>query len=66
MDISETLTVREAALRLGCTTKYVYDLLYSSRLPGAHKKVKAWRIPRAALETRRRIGSVRSGQKLEG
>jgi len=52
MEDSESLGVREAAQRLGCTTKYVYDLLYSRRLRGAQKVGKIWSIPVKAIEAR--------------
>lgn len=45
----ETLTVRESAQRLGCTLKYIYDLLYSGRLAGI-KIGKKWRIPVEAIQ----------------
>jgi excisionase family DNA binding protein len=53
MNSSKVLSVREAAQRLGCTLKYVYDLLYSGRLP-AQKSGQQWRIPVAAVEARLR------------
>jgi excisionase family DNA binding protein len=48
---SETVTVPEAARRLGFTLKYVYDLLYSGRLK-AEKKMGRWRIPTEEIEAR--------------
>jgi excisionase family DNA binding protein len=53
MAAAETMGVRTAAQRLGCTLKYVYDLLYSGRLP-ARKIARQWRIPAAAVEARLR------------
>lgn len=48
-----TMGVRETARRLGCTLKYIYDLLYEGYLPG--KKVNGtWRIPVIAIEARLR------------
>jgi len=47
----KTLTVRAAASRLGCTLKYIYDLLYSGRLAG-RKVGRTWRIPADAVEAR--------------
>jgi excisionase family DNA binding protein len=49
-----TLGVREAALRLGFTQKYVRDLLYEGKLPGARKEGREWRIPITTLERRLR------------
>jgi excisionase family DNA binding protein len=45
------LTVPEAARRLNCTTKYIYDMCYSGRL-GAEKVAGRWRIPLAKIEAR--------------
>jgi excisionase family DNA binding protein len=53
MNSQKVLSVREAAQRLGCTLKYVYDLLYCGRLP-AQKHGQQWRIPVAAVEARLR------------
>jgi excisionase family DNA binding protein len=50
MKQASELTVQQTALRLGVTLKYVRDLLYEQKLPGAHKKSRAWRIPAAAVE----------------
>ena len=47
------LTVPEAARRLGCSLKFVYDLVYAGKL-GAEKVEGRWRIPLAAIEARRR------------
>jgi excisionase family DNA binding protein len=49
---STGVSVREAALRLGCSQKWVRDLLYEQKLPGAQKKGKQWRIPLSAVEQR--------------
>ena len=48
---TKTLSVREAAQRLGCTLKYIYDLLYSRRL-AARKAGRACRISAKAVEAR--------------
>jgi excisionase family DNA binding protein len=45
------LSVREAAKQLGCTLKYIYDLLYSGRLAG-EKVGRQWRIPVGALRAK--------------
>lgn len=49
-----TIGVREAALRLGFTQKYIRDLLYEGKLPGARKEGREWRIPASAVERRLR------------
>ena len=46
------LTVRQAALSLGHTQKYIRDLLYEDKLPGAKKVGRQWFIPAGAVETR--------------
>jgi len=48
---NKTVTVRETAQKLGFTMKYVYDLVYSGKLP-AEKVARQWRIPLSAIETR--------------
>lgn len=48
------MTVQQAALRLGVTLKYVRDLLYEGKLPGATKAGRRWSIPTAAIDTRLR------------
>lgn len=50
----ETLSPREAAQRLGTSLYFIYHELWASRIPGAVKVGKAWRIP---------IESVRSHSK---
>jgi len=52
MKQTRELTVQQAALQLGITLKYVRDLLYEGKLPGAHKQGRAWRIPASAIEAR--------------
>ena len=47
----KTVSVRDAARALKVTLKYIYDLLYSGRLP-ARKAGKQWRIPAEAVEAR--------------
>jgi excisionase family DNA binding protein len=51
MKIEATFTVPETARRLGCTTKYVYDLLYSG-LIRATKRDGRWEIPVKAVDDR--------------
>lgn len=58
--MKNTITVREAAQKLGCTLKYVYDLLYSGKLP-SHKVGRQWRISASAIETRLKNREVRNG-----
>jgi excisionase family DNA binding protein len=48
------LTVQQTALRLGVTLKYVRDLLYEQKLPGAYKKGRVWVIPASAIEKRQK------------
>ena len=45
------LSVREAAVKLGVTLRWVYDMLYSGRLK-AEQHVGRWRIPRSEIEAR--------------
>jgi excisionase family DNA binding protein len=52
------LTVRRAARELGCTLKYIYDLLYEGKLKGT-KVSREWRIPTAALEALKATRQVR-------
>jgi excisionase family DNA binding protein len=51
MKNAKILTVPEAARRLNCTIKYIYDMCYSGRL-GAKKVAGRWRIPLAEIEAR--------------
>jgi len=44
-------TVREAAIRLGCTLKYIYDLTYAGKLK-AEKIGGRWSISRSSVEAR--------------
>ena len=63
----DILTVREAARRLRCTTKYVFDLIYSGRFRGARKVQGRWAIPRASIDDHRRGQRLRkagSGKRL--
>ena len=46
-----TIGVRDTAQKLNVTTKYVYDLLYSGKLP-AQKVARQWRISAEAVEMR--------------
>jgi excisionase family DNA binding protein len=54
----KTLSVRQAAKQLGCTLKYVYDLLYSGRLAG-EKVGRQWRIRAEALRAKMRAAGGR-------
>jgi excisionase family DNA binding protein len=54
MNQANKYSVRQAAIRMRCTLKNVYDLLYAGRFAGAVKVGKTWRIPKRAVEGRRR------------
>ena len=43
------VSVREAAVLRGYTTKYIRDLLYAEKLPGAVKVGRCWRVPRCSV-----------------
>lgn len=58
---STSVTVRQAARQLGYTMKYVRDLLYEEKLPGAYMKGRVWRIPASAIEKRLREREARNG-----
>ncbi len=49
MDRRSELSIRETATRLRCTLKYVLDLVYAGKLPGARKLRNRWQIPTAAV-----------------
>lgn len=53
MEQAQTLSVKQAAQRKGCTLKYVYDLLAAGRLGGAYKHGKRWCIPVDSVLTAR-------------
>lgn len=55
------LSVREAAVRMGCTLRYIYDLLHAAKLPGAEKRGKTWRIPAAGVEARLKAREANDG-----
>lgn len=46
---TRTIGIREAALKLNVTLKYVYDLVYLGRLP-ATKIGRQWRIPLQSID----------------
>jgi excisionase family DNA binding protein len=54
MDQIGKFSVRQAALKLGCTLKFVYDLLYAGRLAGAEKVGRSWLIPQKSVQARLR------------
>jgi excisionase family DNA binding protein len=54
MQKAKELTVQQTALRLGVTLKYVRDLLYEQKLPGAYKKGRVWVIPASIVEARQK------------
>jgi excisionase family DNA binding protein len=47
----QTVSIREAAIRLGFSMKYIYDLCYLGKLP-AKKIARQWRIPVEAVQAR--------------
>jgi excisionase family DNA binding protein len=49
---TKALTVQQAAMKLGVSLKYVRDLLYEQKLPGARKRGRVWEIPATAVEDR--------------
>jgi excisionase family DNA binding protein len=51
LDHEKTIGIAEAARRLEVTLKYIYDLVYSGKLP-AQKVGRTWRIPASAIEAR--------------
>ena len=58
----ETISVREAATRLGCTLKYVYDLLYEGKLR-SEKAGRRWRISVSAVDAWQNGMEVKSNKK---
>lgn len=50
-DKRKTLGIAETARRLNVTLKYIYDLVYSGKLP-AEKAGRTWRIPASVVEAR--------------
>jgi excisionase family DNA binding protein len=51
MTTPETLSVIEAARKMGVTLKYIYDLVQAGKLT-ATKQHKKWRISAKALDER--------------
>jgi excisionase family DNA binding protein len=58
--MKQMLTVREAAGKLGCTLKYVYDLVYAGKLP-SKKAGRQWRIPSLAVENWLKAREAKNG-----
>lgn len=58
---TKTLSVRQAALRMGNTRKYISDLLYEEKLPGAQKQNGRWQIPLTVIEQRLKEREKRNG-----
>lgn len=58
--MKQTLSVRETAEKLGCTLKYIYDLLYAQKLP-SQKVGRQWRISASAVESWLRNREGRNG-----
>ena len=52
MKRAKQLTVQQTAQRLGVTLKYVRDLLYEGKFPGAKKAGRIWVIPATAVDER--------------
>ena len=59
----EEFTVQQTAQHLGVTMKYVRDLLYEGKLPGAHKAGRVWRIPASAIQEWRQSRATTSVQR---
>jgi excisionase family DNA binding protein len=51
IDEQKTIGIAEAARRMKVSLKYVYDLVYSGKLP-AQKTGRTWRIPASAIDSR--------------
>jgi excisionase family DNA binding protein len=51
LETQRTIGIAEAARKLNVTLKYVYDLVYSGKLP-AEKAGRNWRIPASAIDAR--------------
>ena len=49
---TQMIGAREAVRELGCSRRYLYDLLAENKLPGAVKHGKEWQIPLASLKAR--------------
>ena len=49
--MDEAVSIRDAARRLGVSIRFVYDLVWSGKLP-AQKVDKMWRIPASAIDAR--------------
>ncbi len=60
MAATKTIGVRTAAQRMGCTLKYIYDLLYSGGLRG-RKVGRRWRISAEAVEARLKTRKANDG-----
>jgi excisionase family DNA binding protein len=58
--MKQTMSIREAAQRLGCTLKYVYDLVYAGRLD-AEKGGRCWQISVSAVESWRKNREAKNG-----
>ena len=52
MPVTKTLSVRQAALKLRCSQKWVRDLLYEGKLTGSKMGGRVWLIPVDAIEGR--------------
>jgi excisionase family DNA binding protein len=52
MTLAKTMSVRQAALTLQCSQKWVRDLLYEGKLAGSRKCGRVWLISADAIEGR--------------
>jgi len=52
MKVTNVLTTREAALKLGISLRRLMGLLAEGKLPGSYKVGLIWQIPRSAIESR--------------
>ena len=61
MELNKTLSVKETAQRMGCSLKWIFDLLHAAKLKGAEKVHGKWRIPYEVVEERLRERGARNG-----
>ncbi|HEY2117718.1 MAG TPA: hypothetical protein VGH37_00920 [Candidatus Acidoferrum sp.] len=70
MPEESNLSVRTAAIRMGCTLTHVYNLVRTQRLAGAFKRDGQWLVPECGIAAYRErlkscIGQSRTGGDLE-
>lgn len=61
----EVLTVRQMAVRLGCSIAYVYSMVRAERVSGAYMEDGEWRVPLGSIKEyeatrKRRVKPVRA------